>query len=135
MKGTTRKYRKNLRALGVTFPTRGAFHARVDGAIVDAGTITESMLPALEIVSGFATTSSPVPTQTRQNNEPTSNGVSFPDVFRRTERVSTSDGKKRIDYRVVKNPKAGECYFVKHEMDGKMRWVEIVFGAVLIHAA
>lgn len=41
----------------------------------------------------------------------------------RIERVG-SDGKKRVDYRTVKEPKPGECYWIKEDVDGKLRWVQ-----------
>lgn len=105
LKGQTRKLRKTLRKLGRTdFPKQGAFHLTFDGVSYDHHALSLDELSSAQYAPG------PLP-----KTEPPK-----PPRVLHERKVRVGKDKRRVEYRPVKNPVAGQTYFVK---EGK-RWVE-----------
>lgn len=129
VKGITRQYRKTLKFAGIKFPLRGAFHVRIrGGAILPPNDVL--LHPDTQIVPGPApdvVTSEPEAILLTPADLPP-----LPDMYTRRERVSPTDGKKRIDYTLVRNPKSGQRYFVKESLpNGRTKYVEADFTKIV----
>ena len=153
IKGMSRAYRRVLRELRInTFPLRGAFHVRTaEGRLLQPeNVIAEALVTDIVLVSGPAPVASTSPVLRRLDDnyygdgagvegrdplaptatEAPDNLPALPEMFSRSERVG-SDGKKRIDYRKVKNPKPSLSYWVKRAVNGKSRYVELSFAKIV----
>lgn len=136
IKGLCRQYRKACRRIGVLFPHRGTFHVQlVSGGVVQPADMVVGL--RYKIVIGLAPVAAvvapPVPYINLPLDNPLQEEDTLPACYKRIERVG-KDGentKKRVDYRLVKNPKAGERYFVKSTEGGKNRYVEVDFSQLL----
>ncbi len=132
IKGITRRYRKNLTLAGRRdFPKQGAFHCRESGNVVKpqdvfpvAGKLSYKGGPApLVSWKPKPSTVQPVPNLPALNIEP---------VFKKIVREPKTEGdKRRTDYKPIRNPKAGETVYVKREVAGKQKWVEVNYSDLL----
>jgi hypothetical protein len=133
-KGLVRQYRKRLRAAGVKFPLRGAFYVTDQfGQFVCPENVSRDS--ALQIVAGpIPNIGTPVHPDLSKRLPPAPVpedsifGDPLPSVFKRLVRVSPTDGRKRIDYRPVKNPKPNQSCWVKAIVNERVRWVETTYG-------
>lgn len=150
-KGISRQFRKALASVGKPFPLHGAFHVvDKDGIVVPPNRISERVSENLTVHAGpismmeqFVAVNtyidklvgppthfnSPLPPALKSEAKlPNSECVQvLPVVYKRVVRVG--DYGKRTDYRMVKNPKAGQTYFYK-PADSK-KYVEIEYSTLL----
>lgn len=157
IKGTTRRYRKALRKIGMrNFPLSGVFHCREDGSPIKPEAVTnrctmkdgpaplvtwkrkvELMPELMPILEMDYTPSEEFQSQDRTHRvidaPPLLPALNVEPVFRRQESIGVYNGKEktRINYRPVRNPKAGECYYVKRDVDGKPKWVSVNYSDLL----
>jgi hypothetical protein len=120
-KSITRKFRKALRSNGTKFPLRGAFSLRINGNIVNDPNLLNLKNATIEILEG-------VPAGTiLATYKPTLPAIEVSEtrpLFKRSVREADplkANSKRRVDYKLVKNPKAEESYYAK--IEGK--WKEV----------
>lgn len=136
VKGISRAYRKALRAIGCKFPLTGPIHVRAD----NYGVVEPQNVAVMALCSNLNVYAEPAPAVVwrkkappvpKQSEPDLTVPFAMPEVFKRVERVSPTDGRKRVDYRKVANPKAGQSYYVKREVAGKAKWVELPLAKIV----
>ena len=137
IKGQTRAFRKACRKHGMVFPKHGAFHVtQEDGIAVRPDHLYKFSVDDLTVVSGPGPSvqeAAPVAVQHEPLPFVKPDSVALPEVFRKvvSEGMCNGVAKKRTNYRPVKNPKSGENYHIKTEVNGKGKWVEVTYSDLL----
>lgn len=147
IKGITRSYRKSLRAIGRRdFPKFGPFHVRDEAKQIvkpsDVGNLNAvyyssgpaplvSWKPAVNIADESHGTATLNTVSRRIVLDLPALGIE--PVFRRVVSDGICNGKPRTrtNYRPLKNPKAGSMVWVKREVSGKLKWVEVAYDDLL----
>jgi hypothetical protein len=147
LKSLTRQYRKACRRCGIRFPLTGAFYivnsrglpvrpdeVWADGKAVVTGThrepppehpqpMTGLHIPGCGTVPISRARLDAYAEQDQPDPTPATNGFRMPACFRRHASVSPTDGRTKVSYKPVKNPKAGETYYAKGD-DGRYKPVD-----------
>jgi hypothetical protein len=131
-KGITRKYRKALAAAAVSFPLTGAFHIKVGGKLISdhnnipgTAVLKRSKVDIVNAPAGsiidIKPAPKPAPTVTSEDR------ALFKRIVREAD-PTKPNSKRRIDYRLAKNPKAddGVTYYAK--INGKWRDVPAAYA-------
>lgn len=130
IKSVSRQYRKACRSVGIAFPKRGAFHIVSNGKTLSPDAIKPGVQAVIfhgpaPVIVNTPDPIKPDPTE----GAPILPSLNLPPLFRRTEKVSETTGKKTVRYTAVKNPKSGETYWVKPE--GSRNYVKTTLDALL----
>ena len=108
VKSVSRAYRKALRRLALSFPFVGAFYVARAGRIVNP----ENIRVGDTIVMGRLPNRAALPTPVSEDDAPLLLPPLSVTLYKQYVRVG-GDGKKRTEYRPVKNPKGGVAYYVR----------------------
>lgn len=136
LKGITRRFRKALHAAGHKFPLSGAFTIKIGTKIInspaDLPTTAVLKRSKVEIINSPAgTILASVPAPKKQKPAPAVIVDNDRPLYKRSVREADPtkpNSKRRVDYKLAKNPKPGDgvTYFAK--IEGKWREVPAAYA-------
>jgi hypothetical protein len=134
IKGITRRFRKALAAVGKPFPLKGAFTLKVGNTIINhpselpaPSTLKRSKVEILNTPPGTVLASVPAPKKAKpaavvDNDRP---------LYKRSVREAdpaNPKSKRRVDYKLAKNPKPGDNVTYYAKIEGKWREVPAAYA-------
>lgn len=131
LKGITRRFRKALHAAGHWFPLQGPFSVKVSGKMVNdpAGLPANLARCKVEILPGVPAgtiLAVKVPKKVVAVVETTDRQLYKKSV--READPAKPNSKRRIDYRLAKNPKAGDGVTYYAKIEGKWKEVPVAYA-------
>jgi hypothetical protein len=136
LKGICRRFRTALHAAGKTFPLSGAFTIKIGNKIInhpdDLPTLATLKRSKVEIInSAPGTILASVPKKKTEKPAPVVIVDNDRPLYKRTVREADPNNpksKRRVDYRLAKNPKPGDGVTYYAKIEGKWREVPAAYA-------
>lgn len=134
IKGISRRFRKALAAAGKPFPLKGAFTIKIGNKIINSpnelpptNTLKRSKVEILNTPPGTVLASVRAPKKSIVSTEVSTERELYKRSVREAD-PSKPNSKRRVDYRLAKNPKPGDGVIYYAKIEGKWREVPAAYA-------